>query len=80
VEVPVLTLAIAVTTWHAGNGPSVVKIVLCWLCFDYFFTEPYYSLEITSRDLPHFFIFVIWHPSLSASARFGAALHQPQDH
>jgi hypothetical protein len=71
VEVPVLTLAIAVTTWHAGNGPSVVKIVLCWLCFDYFFTE---------RDLPHFFIFVIWHPSLSASARFGAALHQPQDH
>jgi len=30
------------------------------LCFDYFFTEPYYSLEITSRDLPYFFIFVIW--------------------
>ena len=45
VEVPVLTLA----TWYAGNGPAVVTIILSSLCFDYFFTEPYYSLEITSR-------------------------------
>jgi K+-sensing histidine kinase KdpD len=60
VEVPVLTLAIAVTTWYAGNGPAVVAVVLSSLCFDYFFTEPYYSLEISSRDLPYFFIFVIW--------------------
>ena len=60
-EVPVLTLAIAVTTWYAGNGPAVLAIVLSSLCFDYFFTEPYYySLQITSRDLPYFFIFVIW--------------------
>jgi signal transduction histidine kinase len=60
VEVPVLTLAIAVTTWYAGNGPAAAAIVLSSLCFDYFFTEPYYSLEITSRDLPYFLIFVIW--------------------
>ena len=60
VEVPVLTLAIAVTTWYAGIGPAVLSIVLSSLCFDYFFTELYYSLEITSRDLPYFFIFVIW--------------------
>jgi signal transduction histidine kinase len=60
VEVAVLTLAIAVTTWYAGNGPAATAIVLSSLCFDYFFTEPYYSLEITSRDLPYFFIFVIW--------------------
>jgi light-regulated signal transduction histidine kinase (bacteriophytochrome) len=60
VEVPVLSLAIAVTTWYAGNGPAVLAIVLSSLCFDYFFTEPYYSLEITTRDLPYFFIFVIW--------------------
>ena len=49
VEVPVLTLAIAVTTWYAGNGPAVLAIVLSSLCFDYFFTEPYYSLEITAE-------------------------------
>ena len=60
VEVPVLALAIAVTTWYAGNGPAVVAIVLSSLCFDYFFTVPYYSLQIASRDLPYFFIFVIW--------------------
>ncbi len=76
VEVPVLTLAIAVTTWYAGNGPAVVAIILSSLCFDYFFTEPYYSLEITSRDLPYFFIFVIWDSSLPASARFGATLRK----
>jgi K+-sensing histidine kinase KdpD len=60
VEVPVLTLAIALTAWYGGNGPAVVAIVLSSLCFDYFFTEPYYSLEINSSDLPYFFIFVIW--------------------
>jgi K+-sensing histidine kinase KdpD len=38
----------------------VVAIVLSSLCFDYFLTAPYYSLEINSGDLPYFFIFVIW--------------------
>ena len=38
----------------------MVAIILSSLCFDYFFTEPYHSLEITSRDLLYFFIFVIW--------------------
>lgn len=59
-EVPVLTLAIAVTTWYAGNGPAATAVVLSSLCFDYFFTEPYYSLAISGRDLPYFFIFVVW--------------------
>jgi len=60
VEVPLLTLAIAITTWYAGNGPAVVAILLSAVCFDYFFTEPFYSLEISTRDLPYFFIFVLW--------------------
>jgi K+-sensing histidine kinase KdpD len=58
--VPVLTLAIAITAWYAGNGPAAIAIVLSALCFDYFFTEPYYSFEISGRDLPYFFIFTIW--------------------
>jgi signal transduction histidine kinase len=58
--VPLLTFAIAITTWFAGNGPAVTAIVLSFLCFDYLFTEPYYSLEITAEDLPYFFIFAIW--------------------
>jgi signal transduction histidine kinase len=60
VEVPTLTFAIAVTTWYAGNGPAAVSVVRSSLCFDYFFTEPYYSLAITGRDLPYFLIFLTW--------------------
>jgi len=60
VEVPVFTVAIAFTTWYAGAGPSVLAVVLCSVCFDYFFTEPLYSLEISNRDLPYFFIFLAW--------------------
>src|ERR1700738_2761689 len=40
VELPVLTLAIAFTTWYAGPGPSVLAVLLSSAAFDYFFTEP----------------------------------------
>jgi signal transduction histidine kinase len=60
VELPVLTVAIAFTTWYAGAGPSVLAVLLSSVCFDYFFLEPYYSLDISARDLPYFFIFVAW--------------------
>jgi signal transduction histidine kinase len=60
VELPVLTVAIAFTTWYAGAGPSVVAVLLSSASFDYFFTEPYYSFDISRRDLPYFFIFVAW--------------------
>ena len=60
VEVPVFTLAIAATTWFAGNGPSVLAVLLSMVLFDYFFVEPRYSFEISSRELPYFFIFVTW--------------------
>jgi signal transduction histidine kinase len=73
VAVPVLTFAIAITTWYGGNGPAVMAIVLSSLCFDYFFTEPYYSLEITGRDLPYFFIFMVWRLTI---AGFSAVRHR----
>jgi signal transduction histidine kinase len=60
VELPVLTVAIALTTWYAGAGPSVLAVLLSAACFDYFFTEPLYSFAISPRDLPYFFIFVAW--------------------
>jgi len=60
VEVPVFTLSIAITTWYAGNGPSVLAVLLAMLLFDYFFTEPLYSFEMSSRELPYFFIFATW--------------------
>jgi PAS domain S-box-containing protein len=60
VGLPLFVIAIALVTWHAGVGPSVVAVVLSTLCFDYFFTEPLYSFYVSSRDLPYFFTFVIW--------------------
>jgi K+-sensing histidine kinase KdpD len=55
VELPVLTVAIALTTWYAGGGPSVLAVLLSSASFDYFFTEPLHSFEISRRDLPYFF-------------------------
>ena len=60
VELPVLSLSIALTTWYAGIGPSVLAIVLAMACFNYFFTEPFYTFEISRRDLPYFFVFIAW--------------------
>jgi signal transduction histidine kinase len=60
VEMPVLTLAVALTAWYAGAGPSVLAVLLSSACFAYFFAEPIYSFEISPRDLPYFLIFVAW--------------------
>jgi K+-sensing histidine kinase KdpD len=59
-ELPIFCLSIAVATWGAGIGPSVLAIVLSTACFNYFFTEPLYSFEISGRDLPFFLVFVAW--------------------
>src|SRR5260370_10611272 len=59
VEVPVFTLSIAITTWYAGVGPSVLAVLLSMVLFGYFFTEPLYSFEISSVGLPYVFIFSI---------------------
>lgn len=60
VALPVLTVAIAFTTWYAGAGPSILAVLLSSASFDYFFVEPLYSFDISPRDLPYFFIFVAW--------------------
>jgi signal transduction histidine kinase len=60
VESPPFSLAIVLTAWYAGIGPSVVAVVLSATCFNYFLTEPLYTFEINSEDLPNFFLFMLW--------------------
>ena len=60
VELPVLTLAVALVTWYAGIGPSALAVVLGTMSFAYFFTEPIYSLHVSARDLPFFLVFLVW--------------------
>jgi signal transduction histidine kinase len=83
VEVPVLALSIALTTWYAGTGPSVLAIVLSASCFDYFFTEPFYTFYITSTDLPYFFVFIAWAIVVSSFSavrrRIEGSLRQARD-
>jgi K+-sensing histidine kinase KdpD len=62
-------LAVAVTAWYAGSGPGLVALILSSALFDYFFTEPLYTLYVTASDLPRFVFFVAF---LALIAWFGA--------
>jgi len=84
VELPVLTLSVALTTWYAGAGPSVLAILLATTCFNYFFAEPIYSFAVSSRDLPYFFVFLAWAVIVASFAavrrRIEENLRQARDH
>src|SRR5271168_290072 len=60
VELPAFDLAIVVTAWYAGVGPSVLAVVLSTACFNYFFAEPIYSFAVSREDLPYALLFVAW--------------------
>src|SRR6202049_4908034 len=59
-EVPLFLMAIAITVWYAGPRPAVLAIVVSTLSFDYFFTEPRYSLSIHSTEIASFLVFVVF--------------------
>ena len=60
VELLAFTLAIAFVTWYAGGGPSALAVVLSATSFNYFFTEPRYTLYVTASEIPFYLIFVAW--------------------
>ena len=60
VEFPLFLFAIAGTVWFAGPGPAVVALVLSSLAFNYYFTEPFYSLYVTAADLPYYVVFLLF--------------------
>ena len=58
VEYPLLLIAVAVTVWYAGALPGVVAVALAAMSFNYFFTEPLYTLYVEHSDRPVFVVFV----------------------
>lgn len=58
VEVPLFLFALAVTAWYGRTGPAVVALLLSTASFDFFFTEPLYTLNVSVNDLPYFIVFV----------------------
>jgi PAS domain S-box-containing protein len=83
VEFPLFLFAVALTAWHAGVGPATLSIALASVCFDYFFTEPFYSLYFTLAQLPAIIVFVCfalliaWFSSIRR--RVEAQLRQARD-
>jgi PAS domain S-box-containing protein len=60
VEIPLFLFAVASTAWYGGPGPALLALLLACLCFDYFFTEPPYTLYISLSDIPYFLVFALF--------------------
>ncbi len=58
VEFTVFLLAIVITVWYGRMQAAVFALVLASLVFNYFFTEPLYTLYVTRSELPYYFIFI----------------------
>ncbi len=52
-------VAVMVTAWYGGRGPSLLATVLSVLASDYFFIAPYYSLDLGLDDLAPLLVFAL---------------------
>jgi signal transduction histidine kinase len=59
-EITPFLFALAITGWYGGLGPAIFALVLSCLGFDFFFTEPRYTLDIVPADIPYFIIFAVF--------------------
>jgi PAS domain S-box-containing protein len=60
VEFPLLLMAVAVTVWYTGAVLGVLAVVLAGLGFNYFFTQPLYTLYIEPSDRSVFAVFLLF--------------------
>jgi PAS domain S-box-containing protein len=60
VEFPLFLFAIALTVWYAGPGPGILAVVLSSLCFDYYFTEPLHSFDVSRSELAYYIVFILF--------------------
>jgi K+-sensing histidine kinase KdpD len=51
--------AILLSTWFGGTGPGLVAVALAILVYNFFFTEPRFTLYIDAGDIPDFAVFVV---------------------
>jgi signal transduction histidine kinase len=59
-EITPLLFALAITAWYGGEGPAILALVLSCAGFDFFFTEPRYTLDIVPADIPYFIVFALF--------------------
>ena len=83
-EVPLFLFTVALTAWYGGSWPAALALVLSIAFFDYFFTEPRYTLYVTAADLPYLLVFtafaslVAWFSAVRR--RIERELRQARDH
>jgi len=51
--------AVLLSTWFGGLGAGLVAVALAALNYNFFFTEPRFSLYIGVRDLPDYAVFIL---------------------
>ncbi len=56
---PLFDMAIVLTAWYAGVGPSVLAVLLSTVSASYF-VEPRHSFAVSREDLPYFLLFTAW--------------------
>src|SRR5262249_5148478 len=44
----------------APRGPSILAVALSALAYNFFFTEPRYSLYVSTNEIPSYIIFIAW--------------------
>ena len=57
VEIPLFLFAVAISAWYGGIGAAALALLLSFLTFDYFFTEPLHTFYVSGSDLPYFIVF-----------------------
>jgi PAS domain S-box-containing protein len=60
VEVALFLFAAAITSWYGGGRAAALAFVLSCASFDYYFVEPFYSLNISRGDVPYFISFALF--------------------
>jgi signal transduction histidine kinase len=60
VAFPLFLMAIAITVWLVERGPAILGMFLCIFSFNYFFTDPLYSLYVSRKELPSYGIFILF--------------------
>ena len=75
--------AILLSTWFGGTGPGLLTVLLSAMCFNYFLTEPKFTLYVRRHEIPDYVAFLLSTVILSAWSiarrRAEDALRQARD-
>jgi len=74
ISMPLLVLAVLVSAWYGGPGPALLAAALAVLTADYFFVEPFYSIDLNAAFVEGTLTFalilgvVIWFTNIRKAA------------